>query len=84
MVLLYILMEVPMKTLVDIDDRLLKEAMALAEAPTKKETIRQALQELIRARRRQALKAMAGSGAVDMPLSELRRARRRAGVGAPR
>lgn len=66
-----------MKTLVDIDEGLLKEAMALAETPTKKETIRQALHELIRARQRQTLKAMAGSGAVTMALSELRRARRR-------
>jgi Arc/MetJ family transcription regulator len=66
-----------MKTLVDIDDALLKKAMTLADAPTKKETIRRALEELIRARHRQSLKALAGSGAVDMTLSELRRARRR-------
>ena len=64
-----------MKTLVDIDEGLLKEAMKLAEASTKKETIRQALEELIRARHRGALKAMAGSGAVTMTLSELRCAR---------
>lgn len=66
-----------MKTLVDIDEGLLKEAMTLAEAQTKKETIRQALHELIRARQRQTLKAMVGGGAVSMTLSELRRARRR-------
>jgi len=66
-----------MKTLVDVDPSLLKTAMELSRAPTKKETIRLALEELIRARRRQALKAMAGSGAVDMALSELRRVRRR-------
>jgi hypothetical protein len=51
--------------------------MELSRAATKKETIRLALEELIRARRRQALKAMAGSGAADMALSELRRVRRR-------
>ena len=66
-----------MKTLVDVDPSLLKTAMELSRAPTKKETIRLALEELIRARRRQALKAMAGSGVVDMALSELRRVRRR-------
>lgn len=66
-----------MKMRVDIDEGLLKEAMTLAEAPTNKETIRQALKELIRSRRRQTLKAMAGSGIVTMTLSELRRARRR-------
>jgi Arc/MetJ family transcription regulator len=69
-----------MKTLVDIDEGLLKEAMTLAEAPTKKETIRQALEELIRARHRRTLKAMAGSGLVTMTVSELRRARRRRAV----
>jgi len=66
-----------MKTLVDIDEGLLKEAMTLAEAPTKKETIRQALRELIRARQRQTLKAMVGTGIVAMTLPELRCARRR-------
>ena len=65
-----------MKTLVDIDESLLKEAMSLADTTTKKETIRRALVELIRTRRRQSLKTMAGSGAVDMTLAELRRARR--------
>lgn len=61
----------------DIDEKLLREVMALAEAPTKKETIRLALEELIRACQRRALKAMAGSGVVTMSVSELRRARRR-------
>jgi Arc/MetJ family transcription regulator len=66
-----------MKTLVDIDDDLLREAMDLCQAPTKKETIRQALEEFIKSRHRHALKAMVGSGAVEMTLRELRRARRR-------
>lgn len=66
-----------MKTLVDIDERLLQEAMALAAAPTKKETVRLALEEFIRAHRRAALKAMAGSGAIAMTRADLRRARRR-------
>jgi len=65
-----------MKTLVDIDERLLSEAMTLAAAPTKKETIRQALEELIRARRREDLKHMAGSGIVNLTHAELRRLRR--------
>jgi Arc/MetJ family transcription regulator len=67
-----------MKTLVDIDEALLEAAMAATGAATKKETIRQALEELIRARRRRSLRAKAGSGIVDMTVSELRRARRRA------
>lgn len=66
-----------MKTLVDIDETLLKKAMALTQAPTKEEAIRQALQELIRSHHRQALKVQSGSGIVDMSLAQLRRVRRR-------
>lgn len=66
-----------MKTLIDIDPALLKEAMTLAEAATKKETVRLALEELIRARQRRSLKALAGSGVLDWTLPALRRARRR-------
>lgn len=65
-----------MKTLVDIDDRLLERAMKLSRATTKKETIRRGLEELVRASRRQSLKEKAGSGLVDMTLSELRRSRK--------
>jgi Arc/MetJ family transcription regulator len=66
-----------MKTLIDIEDNLLREAKDLSGAATKKETIRMALEELIRSRRRQALKSLAGSGIVDMAPAELRRLRRR-------
>lgn len=70
-----------MKTLVDVDETLLKEAMTMAKAPTKKETIRLALHEFIRSCHRQSLRAMAGSGVVDMTLSELKKARRRSDRG---
>ncbi len=73
-----------MKTLVDIDEALLKEAMRLAESQTKKETIQRALAELIRTCRRRSLKALAGSGAVDMSLTELHRTRRSRHVTVPR
>ena len=66
-----------MKTLVDIDEALLREAMSVAAAATKKETVRLALEELIRARRRGLLKTLAGSGIVDMTRAELRQARHR-------
>ncbi|WP_447974107.1 type II toxin-antitoxin system VapB family antitoxin [Nitrospira sp. Kam-Ns4a] len=69
-----------MKTLVDIDERLLTKAMALSDSATKRETMQRALEELIRACRRRELKALAGSGIVDMTLPELRRARRRGQV----
>jgi Arc/MetJ family transcription regulator len=64
-----------MRTLIDIDDRLLEEAMALTGARTKKEIIHLSLEEIVRARLRQQLKAMAGSGIVDLGLEELRQLR---------
>jgi Arc/MetJ family transcription regulator len=70
-------MEAAMKRLIDIEDNLLREAMDLSGTGTKKETIRMALEELIRSRRRQTLKSFAGSGIVDMTTAELRRLRRR-------
>ena len=42
-----------MKTFVDIDEQLLEKAMKITNAKTKKETIHNALQELIRAQLRQ-------------------------------
>ncbi len=66
-----------MKTLVDIDETLLKEAMEVSNASTKKETIQRALAEYIRACRRQTLKDLAGNGMIAMSLRELRHARRR-------
>jgi len=63
------------KTLIDIDDDILKEAMQIAGTHTKKETIKIALEELIKAKLRHKLKEMAGSGAVEMSHSELKRLR---------
>lgn len=68
-----------MKTLVDINEDVLKEAMEISGAATKKETITLALAELIRSRLRQRLKDMAGSGIVETGLSELRKLRERRG-----
>jgi Arc/MetJ family transcription regulator len=68
-----------MKTLIDIDEPLLKEAMELSKASTKKETIHRALSELIKACRRQSLKSLAGSGLLDMNHAELRKIRRQNG-----
>ena len=66
-----------MKTLVDIREDILREAMEVAEARTKKEVITIALEELIKARLRQKLKRLAGSGIVGTGLSDLRRMRRK-------
>ena len=66
-----------MKTLVDINENVLREAMAVSESATKKETITLALEELIRSRLRQRLKSMAGSGMIRTGLSDLTRLRQR-------
>ncbi len=66
-----------MRTLVDINENVLKEAMEVSETTTKKETITLALEELIRSRLRQKLKSMAGSGMMETGLSDLKSLRQR-------
>ena len=66
-----------MRTLVDINENVLKEAMEVSETTTKKETITLALEELIKSRLRQRLKSMAGSGIIGTDLSDLRKLRQR-------
>jgi len=66
-----------MKTLVDINEEVLKEAMELSEAGTKKEVIMLALEELIRSKLRENLKQSAGSGMIGTRLSDLKRIRHR-------
>lgn len=66
-----------MKTLIDINENTLKRAMALSGAGTKKEAIMLSLEELIKAKLRQRLKHMAGSGSLDMRLSDLKMLRQK-------
>jgi Arc/MetJ family transcription regulator len=66
-----------MRTLVDINENVLKEAMDLSETSTKKEAITLALEELIKSRLRQRLKGMAGSGIIGTGLSDLKSLRQR-------
>jgi Arc/MetJ family transcription regulator len=66
-----------MKTLVDISEDILYEAMRLSDARTKREVIHLALDELIKARLRQKLKGLAGSGIMETKLSDLKRIRRK-------
>ena len=66
-----------MKTLVDINEDVLKKAMELSEAETKKEVILLALEELIRSKLRERLKQSAGSGMVETRPSNLKRIRHR-------
>jgi Arc/MetJ family transcription regulator len=66
-----------MKTLVDINEDVLKEAMKLSEAETKKEVITLALEELIKLKLREKLIRSAGSGMIETRLSDLKRIRHR-------
>lgn len=66
-----------MKTLVDINEDVLRKAMELSETDTKKETITLALEELIRSRLREKLRQSAGSGMIETRLSDLKRIRHR-------
>ena len=68
-----------MKTLIDISEDILDEAMRLSDARTKREVIHMALDELIKARLRQKLKGLAGSGIMGTKLSDLKRIRRKRG-----
>jgi len=66
-----------MKTLVDIREDILREAMEVSEAKTKKEVVTIALEELIKSRLRQKLKHLAGSGIIETNLSDLKKMRQR-------
>jgi Arc/MetJ family transcription regulator len=66
-----------MKTLVDINEDVLRKAMELSEAETKKEVISLALQELVRSKLREKLRQSAGSGMIQTRLSDLKRTRHR-------
>ena len=66
-----------MKTLVDINEDVLRKAMELSEAETKKEVITFALEELIRSKLRERLKQSAGSGMIKTRLADLKRIRHR-------
>ena len=66
-----------MKTLLDIDEQLLKKAMQLARTETKRETVQRALEELIKLKLRHRLQEMAGSGALQWSLDGLKASRRK-------
>jgi len=61
-----------MKTIIDIDNDLIEKAMKVSGTGTKKETVKIALEELIKLKLRQRLKQMAGSGILNISLEELK------------
>lgn len=64
-----------MRTTLDLDGKLLREAMALSRAKTKKETVERSLRELIRTAHLERLIARRGGGTTLTlrTLSQMRR-----------
>jgi Arc/MetJ family transcription regulator len=60
-----------MRSTIDINEQLLKEAMALSKARTKKEVIHQSLQCLIQSIHRKNLRDKFGSMNINLTLEEL-------------
>ncbi|GBD11003.1 hypothetical protein HRbin23_00653 [bacterium HR23] len=64
------------RTTLVLDEGLLREAMRLAGVRTKREAVERALQEFIRARQRERLRAELGTFDLDLDPEELERLRR--------
>ena len=64
-----------MKTLVDIDEKLLNEALKITSAHTKKEAVNLSLKELVRHAHIERLKSKIGSGRLALTLKELEKLR---------
>lgn len=64
-----------MRTTVDLDENLLQEALSLTGEKTKKATIEKALEELVKARRRENLRSMLGNTDLRITWKEIHRAR---------
>jgi len=63
------------RTTVDIDEELLKKALALSEERTKKGVIEESLREYVRQRAIDDLRAMLGNFELDLTYEELMRMR---------
>lgn len=66
-----------MKTLIDIDEKLIRRAQKISGAKSKKETVTYALQELLRSKKRLQLREMIGHYQHSMTLKELLQLRTR-------
>ena len=64
-----------MRSTIDIDETLLKEARRLTRAKTKKELVNLSLRELIRKRRREHLASLFESAAVDISREDVEKMR---------
>jgi len=65
-----------MRSIIDIDDTLLEEAMKLTHVKTKKELIQLSLSELIRQKRRERLRTKLGNTEIELTLTDLQQMRR--------
>jgi len=65
-----------MRSTIDIDEKLLKEAQRITGARTKKELINLSLRELIRKRRREHLISLFGSSVLDISLEDVEKMRK--------
>lgn len=65
-----------MRTTIDLDDDLIREAMDLLGERTKRAAIQRALEELIRRKRRERLRGKLGKLDLDLTLSDLERMRK--------
>ena len=66
----------PMRTTVDIDERLIREAMVLLRVNTKREAVQHSLEAVVCQARRRRLRSKLGNIELDMTLEELRDMRR--------
>jgi Arc/MetJ family transcription regulator len=64
-----------MRTNIDIDDELMAEAQALSGAKTKRETVQEALELLVRIRRQDAVRDLRGLCGWEGDLEEMRTGR---------
>ena len=61
----------PVRTTVDIDERLIREAMALLKVNTKREAVQHSLEALVRQARRRRLRSKLGNTELAITLAEL-------------
>jgi Arc/MetJ family transcription regulator len=64
-----------MRTNIEIDDRLMKQAMRCAKTRTKRETVEAGLRLLVRLKRQEGIRRLRGKIKWEGDLEELRRSR---------
>ena len=62
-----------MRTNIEIDDKLMREAMKLAHTRTRRETVEEALKLLVRLRKQERIRSLRGTVRWEGNLDEMRR-----------